>query len=153
MPIVFAMIVDPVGAGIVASLSRPGGNITGFMQFEFSVAGKWLELLKQIAPGCHAGRHRSRPAIAPGSVNLPSIQAMAPSFGIEVIPINVRDAGEIEHTIAAFARSPNGGLIVTGGQATVHRDLIVKLAAQHQLPAVYPYRFYVRRRRPDLLRA
>ena len=143
IPVVFAMIVDPVGAGIVASLSRPGGNITGFMQFEFSVAGKWLELLKQIAPGVTRAAIVRDPTIATGIGQFAVLQAMAPPLGIEVIPVNARDAGEIEHSIAAFARSPNGGLVVTGGQATVHRELIAKRAAQHQLPAVYPYRFYV----------
>ena len=137
------MIVDPVGAGIVASLSRPGGNITGFMQFEFSVAGKWLELLKQIAPGVTRAAIVRDPTIATGIGQFAVLQAMAPPLGIEVIPVNARDAGEIEHSIAAFARSPNGGLVVTGGQATVHRELIAKRAAQHRLPAVYPYRFYV----------
>ena len=143
IPVVFAMIVDPVGAGIVASLSRPGGNITGFMQFEFSVAGKWLELLKQIAPGVTRAAIVRDPTIATGIGQFAVLQAMAPPLGIEVIPVNARDAGEIEHSIAAFARSPNGGLVVTGGQATVHRELIAKRAAQHQLPAVYPYRFYL----------
>jgi len=143
IPVVFAMIVDPVGAGIVASLSRPGGNITGFMQFEFSVAGKWLELLKQIAPGVTRAAILRDPSIATGIGQFAVLQAMAPPLGIEVIPVNARDAGEIEHSIAAFARSPNGGLVVTGGQATVHRELIAKRAAQHRLPAVYPYRFYV----------
>jgi len=143
IPVVFAMIVDPVGAGIVASLSRPGGNITGFMQFEFSVAGKWLELLKEIAPSVTRAAIVRDPTIATGIGQFAVLQAMAPPLGIEVIPVNARDAGEIEHGITAFARSPNGGLVVTGGQATVHRELIAKRAAQHRLPAVYPYRFYV----------
>src|SRR6516165_4637766 len=143
IPVVFAMVVDPVGTGIVASLSRPGGNITGFMQFEFSVAGKWLELLKQIAPGVTRAAILRDPSIPTGIGQFAVLQAMAPPLGIEVIPVNARDAGEIEHSIAAFAQSANGGLVVTGGQATVHRELIAKRAAQHRLPAVYPYRFYV----------
>jgi len=143
IPVVFAMVVDPVGTGIVASLSRPGGNITGFMQFEFSVAGKWLELLKQIAPGVTRAAILRDPSIPTGIGQFAVLQAMAPPLGIEVIPVNARDAGEIEHSIAAFAQSANGGLVVTGGQATVHRKLIAKRAAQHRLPAVYPYRFYV----------
>jgi putative ABC transport system substrate-binding protein len=113
------------------------------MQFEFSVAGKWLELLKQIAPGVTRAAIVRDPTIATGIGQFAVLQAMAPPLGIEVIPVNARDAGEIEHSIAAFARSPNGGLVVTGGQATVHRELIAKRAAQHRLPAVYPYRFYV----------
>jgi putative ABC transport system substrate-binding protein len=143
IPIVFAMVVDPVGAGIVASQSRPGGNITGFMQFEYTLSGKWLELLKQIAPGVTRAAILRDPSIATGIGQFAVLQAMAPPLGIEVIPINVRDAGEIERGIAAFAQSANGGLVVTGGQATVHRELIAKRAAQYRLPAVYPYRFYV----------
>jgi putative ABC transport system substrate-binding protein len=143
VPIVFAMVVDPVGAGIVESLSRPGGNITGFMQFEFSLAGKWLELLKQIAPDVTRVAILRDPSIPTGIGQFAVIQAMAPPLGMDVIPVDVRDAGEIERGIAAFARSANGGLIVTGGQATVHRELVVKLAAGHRLPAVYPYRYYV----------
>ena len=143
IPIVFAMVVDPVGAGIVQSLPRPGGNTTGFMQFEFSVAGKWLELLKQIAPGVTRAAILRDPGIATGIGQFAVIQAMAPPLGIEVVPVNVRDAGEIERGIASFARSAKGGLVVTGGQATVHRDLVVQLATQHRLPAVYPYRYYV----------
>jgi putative ABC transport system substrate-binding protein len=144
VPIVFAMAVDPMGTGFVESLARPGGNITGFMQFEYSLSGKWLELLKQIAPGVtRAGVFRD-PTNASGIGQFAVIQAIAPPFGIEVIPVNVRDAGEIERVVAAFARSPNGGLVATGGQASAHRELIFKLALRHRLPAVYPYRYYVR---------
>jgi ABC-type uncharacterized transport system substrate-binding protein len=143
VPIVFAMAVDPVGTGFVESLARPGGNITGFMQFEYSLAGKWLELLKQIAPGVtRAGVFRD-PANPSGIGQFAVIQAVAPPLGMEVVPVNVRDAAEIERAIATFARSANGGLVATGGQATAHRELIHTLAARHRLPAVYPYRYYV----------
>src|SRR5262249_14376327 len=143
VPIVFAITLDPVGSGFVASLARPGGNTTGFMQFEYSLSGKWLELLKQLAPSVTRAaviRDSRQPA---GIGQFAVIQAVAPPLGVEIIPINVRDASEIEHAIADFARSSGGGLIVTGGQAIVHRDLIIKLAARHRLPAVYPFRFYV----------
>ena len=143
VPIVFAMVVDPVGTGIVESLARPGGNITGFMQFEYSLAGKWLELLKQIAPGVTRAAVFRDPANPAGIGQFAVIQAMAPPLGMEVIPINVRDAAEIERGITAFARSANGGLVMTGGRRWLHRELIFKLAVRHRLPAVYPYRFYV----------
>ena len=143
VPIVFAMAVDPMGGGFVESLARPGGNITGFMQFEYTLSGKWLELLKQIAPGVTRAAVFRDPTNPSGIGQFAVIQAMAPPLGIEVIPINVRDAAEIERLIAAFARGPNGGLVATGGQATTHRELIFKLALQHRLPAVYPYRYYV----------
>jgi putative ABC transport system substrate-binding protein len=143
MPIVFAMVVDPVGADIVESLPRPGGNTTGFMQFEYSLSGKWLELLKQIAPGVTRAAILRDPSIPTGIGQFAVIQALAPPLGIEVIPVNVRDAAEIERRISVFARAPSGGLIVTGGQAVVHRELVVNLAVRHRLPAVYPYRFYV----------
>jgi putative ABC transport system substrate-binding protein len=143
IPIVFAMALDPVGADIVTSLARPGGNTTGFMQFEFSLAGKWLELLKQIAPGVKRAAVFRDPANAAGIGQFAVIQAMAPPLGMEVMPVNVRDAAEIERAITDFARSPNGGVVVTGGQATVHRELILRLLAKHGLPAVYPYRFWV----------
>ena len=143
IPIVFAMVLDPVGADIVESLARPGGHTTGFMQFEFSLAGKWLELLKQIAPGVTRAAVFRDPGNASGIGQFAVIQAMAPALSIEVMPINVRDAREIERAVAAFARVANGGLIATGGPAGFHRDLIFKLAVQHRLPAVYPYRYYV----------
>jgi putative ABC transport system substrate-binding protein len=143
VPIVFAMVVDPVGADIVESLARPGGNTTGFMQFEYSLSGKWLELLKQIAPGVTRAAVLRDPSIATGIGQFAVIQAMAPPLGMEVRPVNVRDAAEIERAITAFARSANGGLVVTGGQAVTHRDLVVDLAARHRLPAVYAYRFWV----------
>jgi putative tryptophan/tyrosine transport system substrate-binding protein len=143
VPIVFAMAIDPVGSGFAESLARPGGNITGFMQFEYSLSGKWLELLKQIAPGVTRAAVFRDPTNPSGIGQFAVIQAMAPPLGIEVIPVNVRDSAEIERVIAAFARSPNGGLVATGGQATTHRERISRLAVQHRLPAVYPYRYYV----------
>jgi putative ABC transport system substrate-binding protein len=143
VPIVFAMVLDPVGADIIESLARPGGNTTGFMQFEYSLSGKWLELLKQIAPGVTRAAVFRDPVNPSGIGQFAVIQAMAPLLGMEVIPVNTRDAVEIERRITAFARSANGGLVVTGGQATAHRELIFKLALRHTLPAVYPYRFYV----------
>jgi putative ABC transport system substrate-binding protein len=143
IPIVFAMVLDPVGADIVESLSRPGGNITGFMQFEFSLAGKWVELLKQIAPNVTRAAVFRDPTNASGIGQFAVIQAMAPQLGMEIVPVNVRDAREIERRITAFAQSANGGLIATGGQATAHRDLIFNLAARHRLPTVYPYPYYV----------
>jgi putative tryptophan/tyrosine transport system substrate-binding protein len=137
VPIVFPVYVDPVGAGVVDSLARPGGNATGFLLFEYSLSGKWLELLKQIAPGVTRVAVL-RDAVTAGIGQFGAIQAVAPSLGVEVSPVGVRDAGEMERAVAAFARSPDGGLIVTGsGQATAHRDLIVTLAARHKLPAVY----------------
>ncbi len=143
VPIVFAMGLDPVGADIVESLARPGGNTTGFMQFEYSLSGKWLELLKQVAPGVARAAVFRDPNNAPGIGQFAVIQAMAPLLGMEVIAVNVRDAAEIERVISAFARATNGGLVVTVGQATAHRELIFKLAVRHRLPAVYPYRYYV----------
>src|SRR5262245_56495908 len=144
VPIVFPVVADPVGAGFVESLARPGGNATGFMTMEYSLSGKWLELLKEIAPGVTRVAVLRDPTVHSGSGQLGSIQTVAPSFGVELRPVDVRDAGEIEHAIAAFARSPNGGLIVTGsGSAFLHRDLIITLAARHKLPAVYFERSHV----------
>ena len=144
VPIVFVIAADPVGSGFVDSLSRPGGNATGFMLFEYSLSAKWLELLKQIAPGVTRVAVLRDPAIPTGPAQFGVIQSAAPSLGVEVSPVNVRDAGEIERAITAFARSPNGGLIVTGSSlAELHRDLIVTLAARHKLPAVYFNRFFV----------
>ena len=152
VPIVFVQVTDPVGAGFVASLARPGGNATGFTQFEYGMSGKWLELLKQIAPGVTRAAVLRDPAIPAGIGQFAAIQAVAPSLGVELSPVDVRDAGEIERAITAFARGSNGGLIVTASAlAIVHRDLIITLAARHQLPAVYPYRYLRHRRRPDLL--
>jgi putative ABC transport system substrate-binding protein len=144
VPIVFAIVPDPVGSGFVDSLARPGGNATGFMQFEYSLSGKWLELLKQIAPGVTRAAVLWDPTIPPGIGQFAIIQAVAPSVGIDVSPVNVRDASEIERGIGAFARVPNGGLIVTGSALAVfHRDLIVTLATRHKLPAVYFQRQFV----------
>jgi ABC-type uncharacterized transport system substrate-binding protein len=144
VPIVFAIVPDPVGSGFVDSLARPGGNATGFMQFEYSLSGKWVELLKQIAPGLTRAAVLWDPAIPPGIGQFAIIQSVAPSAGVDVSPVNVRDASEIERAVAAFARLSNGGLIVTGSAlAVVHRDLIVTLAATHKLPAVYFQRQFV----------
>ena len=144
VPIVFPIVVDPVGAGFVDSLARPGGNATGFMTFEYSISGKWLELLKQIAPGVTRVAVLRDPAIPSGTGQFGVIQAVAPSLRVEVSPVNMRDAGEIERAVAAFARAPNGGLIVTASAlAALHRDLIITLAARHKLPAVYFERFFV----------
>ena len=143
VPIVFAFVADPVSAGFVDSLARPGGNTTGFMQFEYGMAGKWLELLKEIAPGVTQVAVLRDPAIPTGPAQFSILQSIAPSFRVEVKPVNVRDAGEIERAITAFARASNSGLIVTGGRATDHRELIIKLATRLRLPAIYPFRFYV----------
>jgi putative ABC transport system substrate-binding protein len=144
VPIVFVTIADPVGAGFINSLARPGGNATGFSQFEYGVIGKWLELLKEIAPGVTRVAVIRDPTISAGAGQFGAIQTAAPSFGVEVNPVNMRDAGEIERAIAGFARSPNGGLILTAGPlGTIHRELIVTLAARHKLPAVYYERYFV----------
>ena len=144
VPIVFVQVIDPVGAGLVASLARPGGNATGFTLFEYGMSGKWLELLKEIAPRVTRAAVLRDPASAPGIGQFAAIQAVAPSLGVELSPVDVRDAGEIERAVTAFARSPNGGLIVTASpSAAVHRELIITLAARHKLPAVYPFRYFV----------
>jgi len=144
VPIVFTSIADPVGTGYVESLARPGGNMTGFTLFEYSTSAKWLELLKEIAPGVKRAGVIRESGTATGTGFFAAIQAAAQALGVELSPIGVGDAGEIEGSIAAFARSPNGGLIVTGSaQAVVHSDLIVTLAARHKLPAVYFTRFIV----------
>ena len=137
-PIVFLRVTDPVGAGFVDSLARPGGVVTGFSQSEYSISGKWVELLKAIAPHVTRVAVLRDPAIAAGAGQFAAIQSAAPSMRVEASPINVRDAGEIERTLTAFARAPNGGLIVTrSGLAHVHRDLIINLAVRHKLPAIY----------------
>jgi putative ABC transport system substrate-binding protein len=144
VPIVFVIVPDPVGAGFVDSLARPGGNATGFIQFEYGISGKWLELLKQIVPGVVRAAILRDPAITAGIGQFGAIQAVAPSLGVEVSPVNVRDADEIERVVADFARAPNRGLIITGSAlAVVHRHLIITLAARHQLPAVYFQRTFV----------
>jgi putative tryptophan/tyrosine transport system substrate-binding protein len=144
VPIVFPIVGDPVGAGFVDSLARPGGNATGFLAFEYGISGKWLELLKEIAPGVTRAAVLRDPATPTGPAMFGVIQAVAPSLRVEVNPVNMRDAGEIEGAVATFARPSNGGLIVTASNlAYVHRDLIVTLAARHKLPAVYSERSFV----------
>jgi putative tryptophan/tyrosine transport system substrate-binding protein len=144
VPIVFVIVVDPVGAGFVASLARPGANATGFTAFEYGLSGKWLELLKQIAPGATRAAVLRDPAIASGIGQFGAVQAVAPSLGVELSPVDVRDAPEIERAVTAFAGIENGGLVVTASpSSTAHRDLIIALAARHKLPAVYFERFFV----------
>jgi putative tryptophan/tyrosine transport system substrate-binding protein len=144
VPIVFAVVIDPVGAGFVDSLARPGGNATGFTVFEYGMSGKWLELLKQIAPAVTRAAVLRDPTIASGIGQFAAVQAVAPSLGVDLSAVDVRDAGEIERAVTAFARSANGGLIVTASAlATLHRDLLIALAARLKLPAVYPYRYFV----------
>jgi putative ABC transport system substrate-binding protein len=144
VPVVFAIVPDPVGSGFVDSLAQPGGNATGFMQFEYGLSGKWLELLKEIAPGLTRAVVLWDPAIPAGIGQFAIIQSVAASAGVDVRPAKSIDAGEIERVITAFARSPNGGLIVTASAlSVVHRDLIIALAARHKLPAVYFERFFV----------
>jgi putative ABC transport system substrate-binding protein len=144
VPVVFATVADPVGGGYVASLARPGGNATGFMLFEYGMSAKWLELLKEIAPGVRRVGVIRDAAVASGIGQFGAIQALAPSLGIEVIPVSPRDASEIEQAVTAFGRGPNNGLIVTGSAlAFVHRDLIVTLAATYKLPVIYFERYFV----------
>ena len=144
IPVVFVSVVDPVGAGFVASMSRPGGNATGFMQIEYSLSGKWLELLKQMVPGVtRAAVLRDQAEIA-GVGQFAVIQSVAASLGVEVIPVNVRDPDEIEHTVTAFTRTATCGMVVTASALTlVHRERIVALATRLGLPTVYPRRLYV----------
>jgi putative ABC transport system substrate-binding protein len=144
VPIVFPIIADPVAGGFIESLARPGGNATGFMLFEYSISGKWLELLKQIAPGVTRVAVLGDPDTPTGPAQFGVIQAAAPSLRVEVSAFNKRDANEIERVITTFARSPNGGLIMTaGGPAFTHRELIIALAARYKLPAMYFDRAFV----------
>ncbi len=144
VPIVFVIVPDPVGSGFVDSLSQPGGNATGFMQFEYGLSGKWLELLKQIAPSLTRAMVLWDPAITAGIGQYAIIQSVATSAGVDLRPVNLSDAGEVERAITAFARSPNGGLVVTSSAwSVVRRDLIIALAARHKLPAVYFQRAFV----------
>jgi putative ABC transport system substrate-binding protein len=144
VPIVFPVIGDPVAAGFVESLARPGGNASGFMNFEFALSSKWLETIKQIAPSVTRVAVLRDPAVGSGTTQFAVIQAAAPAMGMDAAPVNMREAGEIAHSIKTFAATPSGSLIVTaGGAAHRHRDLIIKLAAQHKLPAVYYERFFV----------
>ena len=144
VPIVFASVIDPVGAGFVASLARPGGNTTGFSAFEYSLSGKWLELLKELAPNVTRAAVLRDPSLAAGIGQFAAIQALAsPSLGVELIPIDVRDPTEMDRAITAFAREPNGGLILTGSQGVAtHRNRIIALALQHRLPNVHGFRYY-----------
>jgi ABC-type uncharacterized transport system substrate-binding protein len=142
--IVFTQVPDPVSDGFVESLARPGGNATGFTTFEYGISAKWLELLKEIAPHVTRAAVLRDLTIASGSGQLGAIQAVAPSLKMELTPVGLRDVGEIERAVTAFARGSNGGLIVTGSTAALfHRELIITLAARHRLPAIYPYRYYV----------
>jgi putative ABC transport system substrate-binding protein len=144
VPIVFPVAGDPVGAGFVDSLARPGGNVTGFMSVEYSMGGKWLELLKQIAPGMTRAAVLRDATQGSGTSQFAAIQAVAPSLRVDVNPVNMRDAPEIERAIAAFARTPNGGLVMTTGSGMLrHRNLVIALAARHKLPAVYSQRLFV----------
>jgi putative ABC transport system substrate-binding protein len=143
VPIVFAIVADPVGGGYVASLAQPGGNATGFMMFEYSLSGKWLELLKEVAPGLRRAAVLREAALPAGIGQFAVIQAVAPSLGVDVRPIGLQDPAEIERGIAAFARTGDGGLIVTAGPSpVVHRELIIRLAAQYKVPAIYIERFF-----------
>ena len=144
VPIVFVQVSDPVGAGYVASLARPGGNVTGFANIEYGMTGKWLELLKEIAPGVTRAAVLRDATNASGIAQLAALHTVAPSLGVVVSPLHLRDAGDIERDIAAFAGGGNGGLVLTvGGPGVRHRDLILALAARHRLPGIYPYRFFV----------
>ena len=144
VPIVFVQVVDPVGSGFVDSLARPGGNATGFTNFEYGLSAKWLELLKQIAPGVARAAVLRDPTAGAGNGQFGAIQTAAQALGVEVNPVNMRNAGDIERAVTTFARAPNSGLIVPGSAlANFHRDLIIALAAQHKLPAVYANRSYV----------
>ena len=143
VPIVFTQTPDPVAAGFVSSLARPGGNATGLTTSEYGISGKWLELLKEIAPGVKRAAVIREAGTAAGTGQFASIQSVAPSFGVELSPVDVRDAGEIERDVTAFARGSNSGLIVTSsGLAAVHRELIIALAARYRLPAIYSYRYF-----------
>src|SRR5258706_491221 len=144
VPIVFVIVPDPVGAGFVDSLARPGGNATGFTSYEYGLSGKWLELLKEIAPRLTRAAVIRDPTLASGPAQFAAIQSMAPSLGVEVSPVNMRDVAELERALAAFARSENGGLVVIGSAlVAVNRHSIIALAARHKLPAVYVERFWV----------
>src|SRR5262245_31025014 len=144
VPIVFATVVDPVGAGLIDSLARPGGNATGFLLYEYTLGGKWLELLKEIAPTITRVAVLRDTSTTSGTGQFAAIQSVAPSLNIDVVPVNMREAADLERSIATFARSPNGGLILTGsGLAILHRDLVIAFAARHKLPAIYYEHFYV----------
>jgi putative tryptophan/tyrosine transport system substrate-binding protein len=144
IPIVFTNVADPVGAGIVQSLARPGGNATGFTNFEYSMSGKWVELLKQIAPHVRRAAVLRDPTAAAGIGQFAAIQGVAQSLGVELTPVAARDTAELERSMAAFARSANSGMIATAGGTGFRRDLIIRLASRHKLPAVYPFRYYAK---------
>ena len=152
VPIVFTIVPDPVGLGFVDSLARPEGNITGFLSFEYGISGKWLEILKQVSTSITRAAVIRDPAIAVGVGQFAGMPSVGPALGVEIVAVNVSDRGEMENVLSAFARSPNGGMVVTGSaSALMHRDLIVKLAARHRLPAIYYERSYVDCRRLDVL--
>ena len=142
IPIVFVNAPDPVGAGFVQSMARPGGNITGFSNFEYSMSGKWAELLKQIAPNVTRALVLRDPNSAAGIGQFAAVRSVAQYLGVELTPVNVRDTDEIERNVAAFARAGNGGMIVTSGGTGSRRKLLISLASRHKLPSVYPYRYY-----------
>ena len=142
VPIVFVNAPDPVGAGFVQSMARPGGNITGFSNFEYSMSGKWAELLKQIAPNVTRALVFRDPATAAGIGQFAAVRSVAQNLGIELTPVNVRDTDEIERSVAAFTRSGSGGMIVTSGGTGSRRKLLIGLASRHKLPSIYPYRYY-----------
>jgi ABC-type uncharacterized transport system substrate-binding protein len=143
VPIVFANVTDPVGAGIVSNLARPGGNTTGFTNFEYGISGKWLELLKELVPSLRRAAVLRDPTIIASISQFASIQSIAPSLGVELSPIDTREASDIERSVSSFSREPNSGLIVvTGTSAIMRRDLIIGLAARYRLPAVYPFHYY-----------
>jgi putative tryptophan/tyrosine transport system substrate-binding protein len=144
VPIVFTIVADPVGLGFVDNLARPGGNITGFLSFEYGISGKWLELLKQVATGVTRAAVIRDAAIATGAGQFAAVASVGPALGVDIVPVSVSDPSELEAALAAFARSPNGGLVVTGSAfAVMRRDLIIKLAAQHRLPTIYYERSFV----------
>jgi putative ABC transport system substrate-binding protein len=143
IPIVFVQVIDPVGSGYVERMAQPGGNVTGFTQFEYSLAGKWLELLKEIAPGVSRVAVLRDATRGPGIGQFAVIQSIAPQHGVEVTPINaLLEPAEIERAITALAKSPNAGLIIAVGSAAFHRDLVIVTATRNRLPAVYPYRYF-----------
>jgi len=144
VPIVFAAVIDPVGAGFVSNLAQPGGNTTGFALYEYGISGKWLALLKEIAPNVTRAAIVRDPSNASGIGQLGAIQAVAPSLGIELTPLDVRDESELERAVTLFARKPNGGIIITASPtARVNRQKVIALVAQHRLPTVYPFRYFV----------
>jgi putative ABC transport system substrate-binding protein len=144
VPIVFTGVIDPVGAGFVSSMARPAGNVTGFAAFEYGISGKWVALLKEIAPSVTRAAVIRDPSLAAGIGQLAAMQAVAPSLGVELTPLDVRDDNELERAVAAFARAPNGGVVVAAGPAAnVRREQINALMVRHRLPAVYPFRYYV----------